>query len=373
MRILLVNYMETTAPGGINKTVREIAENLSENGHEVIVLQSNPYNLPSKELIDNFKIIRIKSRIEKYSYGLNLSIYSFLKNNFKKLNPDIVHIHGYHTLFSQEVIFIIRKINPDIPIVFSPHFGIFSRNTIAGKYLGDLYNFIGRRFLKYVDLVFASSIFESDNINKILNVPVENIKVLRHGIDCIDLKKEVYDENVINLIYVGYLLELKGIQYIFKSLHELVYNKNVKANLTIIGEGPYEEILRKLAVKLDLMDFITWKGFIHLDKQDELFKYYKKSDILLLLSQSENYGIVVAESLGMGTPAIVTKRTALKEFLDEEGCFGVEYPPNPIEVAKVVIEISKNNINVDSLSSKIRTWDEVAEDYELIYKRLINE
>ncbi len=42
MKVLLINYMETTHPGGVNMVVPEIAKNISRMGHECIVLQPNP-------------------------------------------------------------------------------------------------------------------------------------------------------------------------------------------------------------------------------------------------------------------------------------------------------------------------------------------
>ena len=64
--------METTHPGGINMIVREIAKNISDMGHESIVLQPNPANLPEEEIYEGFKIIRISSPLDKYFYGLSL-------------------------------------------------------------------------------------------------------------------------------------------------------------------------------------------------------------------------------------------------------------------------------------------------------------
>ena len=83
MRILLINYMETNSPGGINKVIREIAKNLSKRGHEVIVLQPNPFNLENEELYEGFKIIRVSSLFDntKYLYGLNWEIYQYLNKS----------------------------------------------------------------------------------------------------------------------------------------------------------------------------------------------------------------------------------------------------------------------------------------------------
>ena len=363
--------METMFPGGINKTIYEIASNLSKNGHEVIVLQDNPFKLEEGTSCDGFKILRIKSRTANFLYGFSPEMYLYLKNNFKYLNPDLVHIHGYHSLLSPEILYLIRNFDRNIPIVFSPHYGVFSHSTLAGKYLWGTYNrIVANKFIKHADMIICSSKFELDNFNKVSNSLIET-RVINHGINHIDLEQERYNHKGVNLLYVGHLLEVKGVQYILEALHELIFNLNIKATLTVIGEGPYKYKLMQLMDKLDIVNYVTWKDFIPLDKQKELLECYKKSDVLLLLSKSENFGIVVAESLAMGTPTIITKRTALMEFLDEKGCFGVDYPPNPKEVASAVLKIHRNNIRVDSLSNKIRLWKEVALDYEQVYLDLL--
>ncbi len=67
MKILIVNYLETTSPGGISKTVYELAKNLSHD-HEVTVLQPNPSNLEAEEINNGFKIIRVSSKFDNTKY-----------------------------------------------------------------------------------------------------------------------------------------------------------------------------------------------------------------------------------------------------------------------------------------------------------------
>ncbi len=375
MRILLVNYMETTAPGGINKNVRMIARYLALNSHEVIVLQANPFNLPGDELYDGFRIIRVNSHVSGALYGLNPEMYRFLINNFGKLNPDIVHAHGYHNLLPASILYLIRRLDSSVPIVFSPHFGVSSHSSFAGKHFWGVYNRFGEKYIKLVDKIISASEYEARNIKKVLSVPEDKIRVIPHGVDDIiypSFKQEkTDDESVIKLLYVGYLLELKGVQYILEAIHELVYEKQVNVSFKIIGEGPYEYNLKKLADELNLNDFISWEGFIHQSQFEELLGYYREADIFLLLSQSENYGIVVPEALAMGTPVVVTKRTALNEFLGEPGCFGVDYPPDPSVVAELILSIVRDRVKVGPFNGKIRTWDSIASDYEKIYYNLI--
>lgn len=368
MNILLINYMETTFPGGINKVVREIGKYLSQK-HEVTIIQLNPFNLPKEEFYKGIKIIRIKSRFGKYFFELNLEIYPYIKKNFKKINPDIIHVHGYHTLFSPEIMFIFKKIMKiQVPIFFTPHYDPLNHSKIAGKLLGGFYDrYIGAKVLNLADYVISISEYEANNIKK-LNLP-KNLSVVPNGINYINKEKK-NKEKILRLLYVGYLLDYKGVQDIIKSVHNLIYiEKFTSVKLTIIGEGKYKKKLINLSIKNKVCDFIIWKPFM---EHSKILEEMKKSDILLLLSRTEGYGIVVAESLAMGTPTIVTKKTALEEFTVEKGCFGVDCPPNPIEVARLILKISRSDIKIGPFTKKIKTWKKVADEYEKIYYKQLN-
>lgn len=336
-------------------------------GHECVVITTNSLDFANDESYEGFKIVRIKSRFGPHFYGLSLNVYLYLKKHFKDLNPDVVHIHGYHGLSSSEVILIINKLTKKkIPIIFSPHLDTI-RSTFAGKYLWEPYNcLIGKKLFGCVNSIIAGSQFEALNIHQISNVSFDKISIIPLGVNTIEYNVLPKINEQINLIYAGYLINRKGVHYILKGLHSLIYEFGIRnVLLTIIGEGPEKNNLLKMANKLKLENYIVWKSFLPLD---ELVKNIKDANIFLLLSSSEAFGITVAEALALGTPCIVTNATALQEFAIEPGCFAVDFPPNPKEVAELILKIWEANISVGPFSDKIRTWDKVAENYEKIYR-----
>jgi glycosyltransferase involved in cell wall biosynthesis len=381
--VLLVTYMETKHPGGINKVVREIAKNLSEMGHEIIVLQPNPANMPDEEIFEGFRIIRISSALDKYFYGLSLGIYQYLKKNLKELNPDIVHVNGYHTLQSIEVINTVKGIDPNIPLIFSPYLDV-AHGTLAGKYFMGIHNYFGKKALAKCDYITSSSQFEAENTMKLLNADPERLEVIPLGVDVFDRlgnidfskdivkvnkSKDIKQGNKINLIYSGYLITRKGVDNILKSLYALVHDLLVEnVVLTIVGEGPENENLMELSKDLKLDNYIEWQPFL---SRDKLINKIEQSDIFMLLSRSEAYGITVAEALALGTPCIITERTALKEFSQEPGVFVVEYPPEPQKVAGSIMEVYGNDVTVGPFTEKIRPWNKVSKDYEKLYESML--
>ncbi len=378
--------METTHPGGINMVVREIAKNISDMGHESIVLQPNPANLPDEEIYEGFKIIRISSPLDKYFYGLSWGIYQYLKNNLKDINPDVIHVNGYHTLQSIEVIHAIKRIDPSIPLIFSPHHDV-SPGTFAGKHFMNIHNFFGRRAIEKCDFITSVSEFEAESTIELLNIDPEKIKVIPNGINVmdypeyigvdiskdvvsVDKSKDLNEGKTINLLYTGYLITRKGVDLLLKSLNALVHDLKVKnVILTIIGEGPENKNLLELSKNLKLDNYIEWKPFL---SREKLIQKIKQSDIFMLLSRSEAYGITVAEALALGTPCIITESAALKEFSKEPGCFVVDYPPEPHEVADSILDVYKNDVTIGPFSEKIRPWNKISEDYEKLYEGMLS-
>lgn len=367
MNILLTNYSEVTYPGGVHKTITEIAKHLSKKKHNVTVIQANSMDLPAEEMYEGFKIIRIKSVFGNRLYGLHPEFLFFIKKYYKLLKPDIIHLHGYHTLYTPELVFLFKMFYPNTPLVFSPHLDI-ANSTIVGNYLWDTYAFFGAQMFKSVAHIISCSNYEANNISNIFNVNSNAISVISHGVDNIDITKYYSSNNCIQLIYTGHLIKRKRVDYILRGVNSLIFDYGVeKVLLTIVGEGPEKTLLLDMTNNLNLNDKVIFKSFL---PRDELIQQIKNSDIFLLLSASEAYGIVVAEALSQGTPCIVSNNTALNEFTTEVGCYGIDYPPDSKKLASLILDIYQNKPKVGPLSHKIRTWDSVTEDYIKLYHKI---
>jgi glycogen(starch) synthase len=370
MNILVINYMETTAAGGINVVVSQVGEHLAKRGHVVTVLQPNPLNLQSQETYRGFHIIRLKSTILlRRFYEMNLRLLFSLRSSLALLRPDVVHVHGYHTLFSLQALRLLQSRN--YPIVYSPHFGFESHNSFAGKHLWGVFNtFIGGHNFEIADKIICASNFESENVEHVFSVSKQRIEVVPHGVPHIrgeQNKKPRETRDCISLIYFGYLIELKGVHYALRAVSKLEHELGKHVTFAIIGEGDYKPDLVALAKKMNIEDSISWFPFLY---GNQLQEKLENADIFLLLSRSENYGISVAEALSMGVPCIVAKTSALKEFLNEPGCFGIDYPPDPHALAQLIAKVHSGNAKTGSLSDKIKTWDRIAQDYERIYNEV---
>lgn len=369
MKILYTTYLEVTDPGGISKVIREVGINLKKRGHEITVIQLNPKNKSFEEEWHGIKIFRINSKLSKLLYGITPSLSTFFNKKLMEIKPDIIHVHGIHSLFTPQIINLMKK--HTVPLIITPHYDFNRHLTLVGKYFWKLYVPIIRKTLERANRVVSVSQFESQKLMKEFAVPKEKISLIPHGVNKIEITKKPKPKknDIIRLLYVGYLLKIKGVQYIIRALKEL-RKMNKKVILTIVGEGPYKTKLMNLSQKLGVQELIIWKSNL---SDEELYKTYKQADIFLLVSRSEAYGIVAAEALALGIPTIVSKTTALKEFIKENGCFGIDYPPNPKELARLILDVYKSDVEVGPFSKKIRLWEETAIEHEKLYFEALKE
>ena len=142
MNILVTNYMETTAPGGINKVVSEIGERLAKQGHTVTILQPNILKRQSQETYRSCHIIRVNSTLGTIFHELTPRLFFSLERILGQLKPDVVHVHGYATLLSLQALQQLKS--KSYPIVYSPHFDVESHNSFregtCGMYITNMWH-----------------------------------------------------------------------------------------------------------------------------------------------------------------------------------------------------------------------------------------
>ncbi|TDM04259.1 N-acetyl-alpha-D-glucosaminyl L-malate synthase BshA [Macrococcus carouselicus] len=133
--------------------------------------------------------------------------------------------------------------------------------------------------------------------------------------DCGKLK-EMYsipaDYKIIS--HVSNFRKVKRIQdilYTFKKVRE-----QIKAKLLLIGDGPELSKMRKLAKKLKINEDVMFVG-----KQEQVACFYQMSDLFLLLSEKESFGLVLLEAMNCGVVCIGTRAGGIGEVIrhDETG------------------------------------------------------
>lgn len=135
-----------------------------------------------------------------------------------------------------------------------------------------------------------------------------DIRVMPLGVDTDVFKSTVKKTNgAIQLLYVGRIVELKRIHLAIEVVDTLVNSGVTNVVLKIVGpvySRNYQAELEALVNAKNLSGYVFFEGF---KEHNALVAYFNESDLLLLPSESESFGMVVVESMSCGVPVAVVK------------------------------------------------------------------
>lgn len=258
----------------------------AENTEQYFIL------VPGKNVeLDLSDKVKVKGIDKGNKISTLFAIYNFLKDKLAKEKYDIIT--------SQDAYFLAK-----LAALLASEFKLKFEMQIHGL----------EKFSAFRKLLFQTNIKSADKIrvvsqrwkDKLINdfaveerkiyvapVAVDKEKILQAGVK-FDLKEKYPNQFV--FLTVGRLVKVKNIAMQLDALAKID-----NASLVVLGEGPEMEILKKQAKDLQIEDRVDFVGWV-----DDLASYYKTADCLLLSSDSEGYGMVVAEAVLAGLPVIMT-------------------------------------------------------------------
>jgi len=350
MKILQVCPKYYPSIGGVEEHVRNISERLAKK-YDVSVFTTDPSGkLRKEEVINGVKIKRFNSWAPNEAYYFSRELKEHLMKNSDSF--DIVHAHSYHAFPS---LYAAQAKNRN-KLVFTPHYH-GTGHTFFRSLLHIPYKFLGKKIFERADKIICVSNFERSLVLRNFKVDEKKVVVVPNSLNLEEfrgLKKRV--GNFRTILYVGRLERYKGVHYLIEALPKL----DDDIVLEIVGKGPFKEHLVKLAKERKVENRVR---FFQDLPRSQLLQKYANAHLFVLLSEHEAYGICVAEALASGTPCIVSNTSALQEWVDNENCFGVNYPINLDELVNVVNDVIGKNV----VGLKLLDWDEITEKLVRLY------
>ncbi len=144
---------------------------------------------------------------------------------------------------------------------------------------------------------------------------VKSERIYRFGyfrnIQKVFTKPQLYPR--IKLIFVGQLIERKGVQILLKALKR-IKEKRDDFHLTIIGKGELEPTLRNYIECNQLQRLVNFQGII---LSENVTNYISKADLLILPSLFDGWGMVINEALLCDVPVLVSDQCGAKELITD--------------------------------------------------------
>jgi glycosyltransferase involved in cell wall biosynthesis len=334
MRILKLArcFPPALAGGGMSRTVWHIARELTRRGHEVTVYTSNLLDA-ARRLSDRTIAVRTEGiRVVYFHAPVRYRWDGVCPDIFRHLGElerfDLIHVYGVRDFLSTVVCWAARQ--RGLPYIVEPMGMLIPiGRSLCKKRAYD--RLFGRRLMAGAARVMTTSEQEADEAVA-WGVPREKIVVRRNGLDLSEFDplppRGAFrarlgigsDERVV--LYLGRLAVKKNIPMLIEAFAEV---RCPAARLLIIGpddgDGTRRAIARAIA-RAGLGESVRVLGPLYGRGRVEALV---DADVLVLPSQHENFGNVVAEALVCGTPVIVTNRCGVAPMV--EGRAGLVIEP----------------------------------------------
>jgi len=385
MRILKVTrcFYPAFEYGGPISVMLTLARSLIKKGHHVTVCSSNLLN-PKEKMsqktvirnVDGIQVIYLNSWFNYHWEAFAPEIFSFCRKKLRGF--DLIHIYGYRDFLSTVVCYYAQKW--EIPYVLEP-IGMLIPciRSYAKKKIYDL--FFGKKLVKEAQVIIATSESEKEEL---LNQRINEGKIFfrRNGINLSEFdplpSKGAFREQLglskteLLILYLGRIAKIKNLDLLIKAFADLDLPQS---RLIIVGpddrDGSLNEILR-LRRALGLKERVTLIGPLY---GKERIQALVDADVLVLPSQSENFGNVAAEAVACGTPVVVTERCGIAPYIKDQ--VGLVVKPDKDEIRKAIYRILTNKElykrfrKNTSWVKKEFSWEEPIRQMEELYKGII--
>lgn len=360
--------------GGSGVIATELGKLLAEKGHEIHFISSSmPFRL--NKVYPNIYFHEVE--VNQYSVfkypPYDLALASKMAEVAQREKLDLIHAH--YAIPHAVCAFLAKQmVSPSLKIVTTLH---GTDITVLGEdsSLTELIKFA----IEKSDCVTAVSDALIEQTNQLIN-PDKDICTVYNFID----EREYHRKDVGNLkqdygisddekviIHVSNFRQVKRVQDVvrtFKRIHERIPSK-----LLLVGDGPDMRNVSQLVKELNLEDAVLFLG-----KQDNVAELYSISDLKLLFSEKESFGLVLLEAMACGVPCIGTRIGGIPEVI-EDGVTGYICELGDVETAasKAVQLLSDQQLHqqisrgaLQAVNQKFHST-EIVNQYEQLYYNLV--
>lgn len=256
------------------------------------------------------KILKTKFQFSgKYGTDLmaEVSRYALIAGGLAGKNDfDVIHAHDWLTYPAGVA---AKKISGK-PLVVHMHATEFDR---SGKHINQSVYDIERKGMEEADRVIAVSNFTRDIVIEKYGINPDKVITVHNAIEPAKLQdiKEVRHVNEKVVTFLGRLTQQKGPEY-FVEAANIVLKKDPNVRFVMAGSGDMLNVLVRRVAELGIGTKFHFTGFLQGEDVDRMFRL---SDVFVMPSVSEPFGLVPLEAMRHDVPVIISKQSGVAEVL----------------------------------------------------------
>ena len=304
MRIL---HVFRTPVGGLFRHVRDVVRGQSERGHEAgILCDSTTGGDMAAGLLESIAphcALGVKRIPLPRLPGVSDTTGVFLtRAHAKQLQPDIIHCHGakggLHGRIAARLL--------GIPSVYTPHGG--SLHYAWSSPTGAVFLSAEKLLATIGSGAHFVCAYERDAFAAKIGLGRHPHAVIHNGLWPDEFTAAVADPDAADVLFLGELRQLKGVDILLESLTKL--NTTRKVTACLVGDGPDLNSFKSQAARLGLKDLVSFPGRLAARQA------FGRGRILVMPSRAESFPYVVLEACAAGVPLIASHVGGIPEVLE---------------------------------------------------------
>ena len=360
LNVLMVTARYFPCIGGIETHVHETGRRLASNGINLTLLTTMPHPLstplPKEEVVEGMHIIRVSAWAPQRDYRIPPEMFSIIKSGAW----DIVHCQGCHTLVPPLTMLAAKAVK--VPYIVTFHTGGHSsrfRNKIRKMQWRVL-----RPLLANASRLIGVSCFEADYFRNLLDLPEKLFSVIPAPSTLpilLHLPERAPTQTLI--VSVGRLERYKGHQRLITALPK-IREQRPDARLLIVGAGPYEATLYKLAQKIGVAEHVEIRSVPGNDRQ-AMVEILLQATLVALLSEYEAHPAAVEEAVALRRPVLVANTSGMRELAEQGFARAISLNSTPEEIAVAALRQIQEPILPEQFA--LPTWEDCTRKLLTIY------
>lgn len=340
MHVLVVhNHYSSGQPSGENRVVAEEVALLRAAGHRVDLFERRSDDIAGRSLLGKVAVPLL--------VPWNPAVRKELAAKLRAERPDVVHVHNVFPLLSPAVLAACADVG--VPVVTTLHnyyqvcppgtlqrdgrlctdcvgtkvplpavrHGCYRNSRLATVPLAVNLSVNRRRWWSGVERFFCISGAQRDVLVR-AGMPADLLTVKHNFVPDPGVRREGDGEH---LLFLGRLAEAKGVRVLTAAWDMIAAEGGVGVPLVLAGSGPLEAEVRAWA---EGRDDVRYVGLLD---PDEVRKAVARSVAVVAPSLApETFGLVVAEAMAAGVPAVAAGHGAFVEIVDD-GVTGLLHRP----------------------------------------------
>jgi glycogen synthase len=258
-----------------------------------------------------------------------------------KAKFDVIHCHDWMTTKAA----IVAKKVSGAPMVMHVHSIENDRSVYCNPQVFE----VEKQGLEAADCILCVSHYTMERVHKIYGIPKSKMAVVHNGIDlkkCALPRVNMSRKRTKQGLFLGRITWQKGPDYFVDSAR-IMLEKRSDLRFVLAGWGDKAIPLIDRIAKWHLGSKILFAGFLN---ESDVKRLFRASDLFLMPSISEPFGLVALEALSNGVPAVLSKQSGVSEVLDSVpnadywdtekfAQFGLQILDNPLKSQQMLDEI----------------------------------